>query len=98
MNILALLLTYFFLFRKMCKVDTHLINLVVKASENREFHFRNQRMGSFDDVIEFIKSEVSLAQFIIDNTTFLGNDKQALSPQHLEAAKESGILKITLSS
>src|SRR4051812_41071568 len=55
-------------------------------------------MGSLDDVIEFIKSEVSLSQFIIEDTTFQGNDKQVLSSQHLEAAKEFGILEVTLSS
>lgn len=85
----------FFLFLEMCKVDTPLINLIVKVS-GKELHFRNQRIGSLDEVIKFIKSEESLAPFITDNTTFRGNDNQVLTSQHLEYAQKSGSLNITL--
>ena len=81
----------------MCKVDASTINLIVKTSENREFHFRNQRIGSLDDVIEFINSVEILTQFINDDTTFRGDDNQVLTLQHLESAQESGTLNITLS-
>src|SRR4051794_37143439 len=81
----------------MCKVDTPLINLIVNVS-GKELHFHNQCMSSFDDVIEFIKSEGSLAQFITDdNTIFLENDKQPLNQGHLMTAQESNTLNIVLS-
>ncbi|CAG8625536.1 14490_t:CDS:2 [Funneliformis mosseae] len=78
-------------------VDIPLLNLIVKVP-GKELHFRNQRMSSLDDIIKFIKSGDSLAQHIDDDTIFLGGDKKNLDQQHLEAAKESGILEITLSS
>src|SRR6266542_2777200 len=81
----------------MCKVDMTFINLIVKAPGNREFYFDNQRMGSLDDVIKFIKSRESLAQFIDKDTIFLCDDKQNLDQQHLVTAWESGTLNITLS-
>ena len=58
----------------MCKVDTPLINLIVNVL-GKKFHFHNQRIGSLDDVNEFINHEGSLAEFISDNTVFLKDDK-----------------------
>jgi hypothetical protein len=81
----------------MCKVDTPFINLIVIVP-GEKLHFRNQRIGSLDDVNEFINHEESLAEFISDDTVFLGNDKRALDQQHLAAAQGSGTLNITLSS
>src|SRR5437764_5817938 len=81
----------------MCKVDASTINLIVKTSENREFYFDNQHIGSLDEIIEFIKSREILTQFINDDTTFRGDDNQVLTLQHLEYAQESGTLNITLS-
>src|SRR5579871_590751 len=83
----------FFLFWKMCKAS---INLTVNVPGER-FHFRNQRIGSLNDVIEFIKSEESLSQFIADDTIFLGGGKR-LDQQYLATAQKSGSLVITLSS
>ncbi|CAI2170008.1 6307_t:CDS:2 [Funneliformis geosporum] len=73
------------------------IQLIVKAPGNREFYFDHPRIGSLDEVIEFIKSKESLTQFITNNTIFRGKDKQALSSQHLTTAQQSGIIEIFLS-
>ncbi|CAG8464774.1 6655_t:CDS:2 [Diversispora eburnea] len=77
--------------------ETFLINLIVKVP-GKELHFHNQRISSLNDVIAFTKREESLAQFITYNTSFLGDDKQALDQQHVATARESGTLNITLSS
>ena len=53
------------------------MNLIVNVP-GKELHFRNQRMGSLDEITGFIKSEESLSQFIADDTIYLGNDKQPL--------------------
>src|SRR5581483_4138503 len=73
------------------------MNLIVNVP-GKELHFRNQRLGSPDDVIELIKSDKSLSQFIADDTIFLGSDKQLLDQRHLATAQESGTLNVTLSS
>src|SRR5436190_13987740 len=80
----------------MCKVDAPTINIIVKAPGNREFCFDHQRIGSLSEIIEFIKSRESLTQFITEQTIFQADDKEVLSPQHLELVRQSGSLNVTL--
>src|SRR5687767_4848844 len=82
---------------EMKRMSIHSTNLIVNVP-GKEFHFRNQRIDSLNDVTEFIKNEGLLAQFITDDTTLLRDNKQALVQQHLDAAQESSTLNITLSS
>ena len=74
------------------------MEIIVKLSENKEFHFDNQRVGSLEEIVEFVKSRETLKPFITENTILLGNNKQALSQQHLESVQTSHSLNIFLST
>lgn len=69
----------------------------MKVPGNKELYFDNQRLGSVDEIIKFIKTRKALTQLITDDTILLGGDNQALDQQHITIAQKSGNLNIILS-
>lgn len=68
---------------------------IVVTTDNKEFHFETQRMGSPEEIIKFINIRTALKPFI--ECIILGDDYYQLSSQHIKSAQESGRLNIILS-
>ncbi|CAI2196471.1 1713_t:CDS:1, partial [Funneliformis geosporum] len=74
--------------------DDSTINLTVKISKNKDLCFPNQRIGSLEEIKGLIRG----LELLRENTILQGDDGQVMNTQHLESARSTGSLNITLAN
>ena len=74
----------------MCKEPR--INLIVRTSENKKIYLFDQHIRSLEEIKDLIRR----LKLLRENTILLEDDGQVLNPQHLESARSTGYLNITL--